>query len=192
MRCFAFHNSWRPRGGVLNHGEIRNFTHLNNAVEHCAPVDPETDLRCSANPVFASPFDAAQRPFNYNFATNVAPTNDDAKNRYDSDVSTGADFPEKPQSQGHEMAGIKATDHVFDPQRRAEYVLAPDSQARGAAQQLTLHGREDWAADEDWTSSAPDAGAIQPDEHFQGPAFAHVDNRFYEEAPHQRQNLGRQ
>ena len=177
--CFVFHNSWRPRGSVMNDGEMRHFTHVNNAIEHCAPALP-ADLLCG-EARFARAFREGD-PFNYGFVTRIPPVSDAAANRFDTDVSSGVDFPEEPQDQGQEQAGIKAT-CVFDPARRAEFALDADSPARGAATFLALRAHLDWAADEDWSSDAPDAGAIQSDGAFRGPIFAHLPNQHYDEAP---------
>lgn len=179
--CFIFHNSWRPRGGVMNHGEIRHLIHRNNAIEHCAPEDKFADLRCP-EARFGTTLDGTT-PVDYGFATRIPPIDEGARNDYDADVSTGTDFPSELKAQGHEKQGVGAADAVFDPARRAEFALATNSPARGAAIPISLRGGYDWAAPEDWTSQAPDAGARQPDGPFDGPAFAHLYNPYYDEAP---------
>ena len=179
--CFAIHNSWRPRGEVVNEGEMRCFTHLNNAIEHCVPSSPGTDLHCQFA-LFAAPFDDT-KPFNFGFATRIPRLNEDAANNFDHDVSTGPDFPDKPRDQGKELNGVGASRHVFDVDRRAEYILAKDSEAKGMATPITLRGSIDWPAQEDWVSTASDCGALQSDGPFRGPPFAHLSNPFYDEAP---------
>lgn len=179
LSCFAFHNSWRPRGSVLNDGELRNFTHLNNAVEHCAPTEP-TNLYCREKRFARSLEDG--KPFLYGFATKVPPTTPGAVNTYDSDVSTGDDFPDEARAQNQEANGI-SSDLIFDPGKRAKYILHDDSPARGAARPIKLQGHKDWPAAEDWVSEAPDVGAVQPNGHFQGPIFAHHPNPHYDEQP---------
>ena len=182
-RGLAMHNSWRPRGGVVTGGgEMRHFQHFNNAMEHCAPADPGADIRCPSTPSFAERYDAGT-PFDYGFATLIEPQTAEAENCFDRDVSNGADFPETPQVQNQELNGIKAKTEVFDRHQRERYVLAAGSPARGLAAPVTLRGGVDWPAEEDWQSIAPDAGAVQPDGHFKGPAFAHLPSRFYDEAP---------
>jgi hypothetical protein len=180
--CFAFHNSWRPRGAVLAGdgdcgGEARGFHHLNNAVEHCAPVDAGVDLRCGLTK-FADDVDL-------NPLTGTLPQ---TQNQFDCDVSNASGFPDDARQQGHEAAGRAANGAVFDPARRADYVLAPGSAARGLARGIHLRPLEDWPAAEGWpvaggASAAPDAGAIQPDGRYEGPPFAHLPNPLYEEAP---------
>lgn len=186
-RCLAMHNSWRPRGGVVTGGgEMRFFIHMNNAVQHCAPADPSTIILCDADPSFAEMFDPEEqpgKPFDYGFATRVPPLTPSAENTFDNDVSNGSDFPDRPQQQDQERQGLKAVSDVFDPARREQYVLAENSVARGAARPVTLKGGVDWPAEEDWSSDAPDAGAVQLDGHFRGPAFAHHANPHYDEAP---------
>ncbi len=185
--CFAMHNSWRPRGGVVTGGgEMRHFKHLNNAIQHCAPVQLDADIRCPPTAAFAELFDQKNQPekeFDYGFATRIKPLNDDARNRFDHDVSNGADFPDKPRDQNQEMGGKKAKTDVFDKNQRKHFILASDSPARGLAEPVELRGRKDWPAKENWQSTATDAGAVQPDGHFAGPSFAHCANPFYDEAP---------
>jgi len=179
LPCFAFHNSWRPRGSVMNDGELRHFNHFNNAVEHCAPDKP-ADLHCDT-PLFARSYIEGE-PMDYGFVTCIPPLTPDAVNQFDHDVSTGVDFPKVPRSQGQETKGLGSTD-IFDQKRRAEYILSDSSPARGAAKPFTLRSRVDWPAAETWSSEARDVGAVQHDGHFNGPIFAHAPNRHYDESP---------
>lgn len=182
--AFAFHNSWRLRGGIVTGGgEMRMFNHLNNAIEYCARAEDGANFECGS-PRFGEPKTDGQE-FIYAPATWIKPIGDEASNRFDHDVCNDETFPELQRAQDQEPNGVKARTPIFDPDpdKMKEFLLAEKSPAKGAAGRIKLLARRDWPALEGWSSEAPDSGAMQDDRKFSGPPFAHLENPHYDEAP---------